>query len=72
MRCYFCEKHPSGAFYHLDNGRILCSDCLAHITLGELLDALELYFLGDFLLRFHVATLCDALPYIKNSRRDAE
>ncbi len=70
MRCYFCEEPPLGAFYHLENGRVVCLDCLSHIGLGELLDALELYFAGELLLRFHIATRHDESAYIQKTRRD--
>ena len=70
MRCYFCEMRPAGAFYHLENGRVVCDDCLSHIGLSELMDALGLCLAGEFLLRFHIATRHDTEAYIPKPRRD--
>ena len=54
--CYFCEDPPTGDYFLLENKRMICLDCLGHIGLYELLDALGLSHPVQLLQRFHMAS----------------
>ena len=61
MRCYYCEKRVKAPFWLLDNGAVLCDDCLASIGLYELLDLLRLSSFTDLLTRYGIAIRRTAL-----------
>ena len=55
MYCYYCEEIPTGNWYRLDSGTVVCNECLCRIGLSDLLTLLKSSTLGELLTRYGLA-----------------